>query len=71
MLIHPHDAAIVRATVDLARSFGLLTVAEGVDSPAAARELEELGVDLGQGYWYAKPVRPEIALGMVGVVLPV
>jgi diguanylate cyclase (GGDEF)-like protein len=70
MLNYPHDAAIVRATVDLARSFGLLTVAEGVESPAAAQQLEELGVDLGQGYWYAKPVRPEIALGMVGVVLP-
>ncbi|MDX6255652.1 MAG: diguanylate cyclase [Frankiales bacterium] len=70
MLNFPHDAAIVRATVDLARSFGLLTVAEGVESPAAARQLEELGVDLGQGFWYARPVRPEIAIGMVGVVLP-
>ena len=56
MLAFPHDAAIVRATVDLARSFGLLTVAEGVESPAAAHQLEELGVDLGQGYWYARPV---------------
>ena len=70
MLAFPHDAAIVRATVDLARSFGLLTVAEGVESPAAALELENLGVDLGQGYWYAEPVRPEIALSMVGIVLP-
>jgi diguanylate cyclase len=70
MLVFPHDAAIVRATVDLARSFGLLTVAEGVESPAAARELEELGVDLGQGFWYAKPVHPDIALSMVGIVLP-
>ncbi|MDX6202183.1 MAG: hypothetical protein QOJ83_1683 [Frankiales bacterium] len=70
MLNFPHDAAIVRATVDLARSFGLLTVAEGVESPAAARQLEELGVDLGQGFWYARPVRPEIAMGMVGIVLP-
>jgi diguanylate cyclase len=70
MLAFPHDAAIVRATVDLARSFGLMTVAEGVESPAAARQLEELGVDLGQGYWYGRPVRPEIAMSMVGVVLP-
>ena len=70
MLAFPHDAAIVRATVDLARSFGLLTVAEGVESPAAAHQLEQLGVDLGQGYWYARPVPSEIALSMVGVVLP-
>jgi diguanylate cyclase (GGDEF)-like protein len=70
MLVFPHDAAIVRATVDLARSFGLLTVAEGVESPDAARELEELGVDLGQGYWYARPVRPDVAMSMVGTVLP-
>ena len=70
MLAFPHDAAIVRATVDLARSFGLLTVAEGVESPAAALQLEQLGVDLGQGFWYARPVRPEVALSMVGIVLP-
>jgi diguanylate cyclase (GGDEF)-like protein len=70
MLAFPHDAAIVRATVDLARSFGLLTVAEGVESPAAALELEHLGVDLGQGYLYARPVPSDEALAMVGIVLP-
>ncbi|ADG75710.1 diguanylate cyclase/phosphodiesterase [Cellulomonas flavigena DSM 20109] len=46
---------VVQAMVDLAHSFGLRVVAEGVEDEATARTLEELGVDRAQGYLWARP----------------
>jgi diguanylate cyclase (GGDEF)-like protein len=44
------DAAIVRCTIDLARSLGLRVVAEGVETPDVRRRLAALGCDQGQGF---------------------
>jgi len=52
---NPHEATIVRSTVDLARSLGLRVVAEGVETEAAWRQLVLLGCDAAQGYWLARP----------------
>lgn len=46
----PGAQAIVTAIVGLARSFGLHTVAEGVETEAGARILVELGCIRAQGY---------------------
>ncbi len=48
------DAAIVRATIDLARSLGHTTVAEGVEDRATWEALVELGCDEAQGFHLAK-----------------
>ncbi|MFG1920935.1 putative bifunctional diguanylate cyclase/phosphodiesterase [Cryptosporangium sp. NPDC048952] len=48
--------ALVRAIVQLARGLRLGTVVEGVETPGQARILRLLGCDLGQGYYYSKPV---------------
>lgn len=53
------DAAICRSIIDIARSLGLLTIGEGVESPAQQRFLLDQGVDLAQGYLFSKPVAPE------------
>ena len=50
------DLEIVKATVKLARAFGLRTVAEGVERREQVRVLEDLGCDFGQGYYFGKPV---------------
>jgi diguanylate cyclase (GGDEF)-like protein len=47
---------IVRSTVDLAHNLGLRVVAEGVEDPATAAALRDLGCDLAQGFHYARPV---------------
>lgn len=49
---------VVQAMVDLAHSFGLRVVAEGVEDASIARTLERLGVDHAQGYLWAAPAPP-------------
>jgi predicted signal transduction protein with EAL and GGDEF domain len=45
----------VRTLVDLAKNFGLTTVAECVETEADAAVLGGMGVDSLQGYYFAKP----------------
>jgi EAL domain-containing protein (putative c-di-GMP-specific phosphodiesterase class I)/GGDEF domain-containing protein len=52
------DARIVKSIVDLGHTFGMTTVAEGVEDTDAANRLERLGCDILQGYWIAKPMPP-------------
>lgn len=48
--------AIVRATIDIARDFGLELVAEGVENQAMFDRLASMGVDTAQGYHIARPM---------------
>jgi EAL domain-containing protein (putative c-di-GMP-specific phosphodiesterase class I) len=52
----PQDAKIVRSVVDLAHNLGLKVTAEGLEEEAAWSLLGELGCDIAQGYWIAKPM---------------
>lgn len=47
---------IAENVVSLARSLGLGTVAEGVETDGQARHLRSLGCDSAQGYFYGHPV---------------
>ena len=49
------DEAVVRACIALARSFGVLAIAEGVETEQQLEELARLGCDMAQGYVLAKP----------------
>jgi diguanylate cyclase (GGDEF)-like protein len=50
-------AAVVRSTVDLARSLRLTVVADGVESEPQRLALWELGCVAGQGHLFARPMR--------------
>jgi diguanylate cyclase (GGDEF)-like protein/PAS domain S-box-containing protein len=50
---------IVRSIIDLARSLGLKTVAEGVETKEQMEKLIEYDCDFAQGYYFAKPMHPE------------
>ena len=50
---------IVRIIISLAHNFRLRVVAEGVETPAQADHLQELGCELAQGYLYSRPVAAE------------
>jgi diguanylate cyclase (GGDEF)-like protein len=55
--------AIVKAIVDLARSLGVATTAEGVETQAQAEALVALGCEEAQGYLYARPLPAAEAFG--------
>lgn len=50
------DAAIVRATIDLAHNLGLNVVAEGVETPEVLAMLDDMGCDTAQGYYIGYPI---------------
>ena len=56
MLDDSQDRAIVEGVIGLASTFGCSVVAEGVESPAQARMLLELGCTIGQGTGIAAPM---------------
>lgn len=47
---------IVASTIQMAHAIGLRTVAEGIEDEATAKDLIHLGVDVLQGYHFAKPM---------------
>ena len=51
----PEAVDTLRAIVDLARSFGMKTVAEGVETQAQLEALKALGCDRAQGYLLGHP----------------
>ncbi len=59
MLISAESEAIVRATFDIARALNLRTVAEGIETRPQANFLAELGCDVLQGFYFAKPMPAE------------
>lgn len=50
------DQIIVKSTIDLAHSFSLEIVAEGVENQAALQLLQQWGIDWIQGYYFSRPL---------------
>jgi diguanylate cyclase len=58
----PADMAIVRAVVDLSRTFGFRVVAEGVETADQLDQQRRLGCNAAQGYLIGRP-RPAAEFG--------
>ena len=56
----PHESALARAVVKLARTLGLDAVAEGVTDRRQLAELRRLRCPYGQGYYFSRPQPPEV-----------
>jgi diguanylate cyclase (GGDEF)-like protein len=52
----PEGAAVTEAIIRLSQVLHLTTVAEGIETPEQAAELQMLGCDTGQGYLFARPL---------------
>ncbi|MFJ6699120.1 putative bifunctional diguanylate cyclase/phosphodiesterase [Streptomyces sp. NPDC091272] len=61
LAVDTEDASIVRCTVDLAHSLGLLVVAEGVEDDETWERLRDLGCDAVQGWLVAAAMPPDEA----------
>ena len=48
--------------VQMAGSLNLTAIAEIVETEAAAKALQEMGCDYGQGYYFSEPIEAELAL---------
>ncbi|MGW2949736.1 putative bifunctional diguanylate cyclase/phosphodiesterase [Streptomyces eurythermus] len=59
LAVDTEDAEIVRCTVDLAHSLGLLVVAEGVEDDETWERLRDLGCDAVQGWLVAAAMPPD------------
>ncbi|GLY29275.1 bifunctional diguanylate cyclase/phosphodiesterase [Kineosporia sp. NBRC 101731] len=53
---NPRSRTIVASTASLAQGLGLRTVAEGVEDAQAATILGDLGIDVLQGFHFARPM---------------
>ncbi len=58
-LSDPSGAAIVTAIISMARSLGITTIAEGVETEEQRLFLEDLGCDEFQGFLMGEPMAPE------------
>lgn len=54
----PDDLALTTAIIGMAHSLGITVVAEGIEQEAQFNLLRERGCDLGQGYWFSRPLSP-------------
>jgi predicted signal transduction protein with EAL and GGDEF domain len=64
------DQDLVRGLIDLCHSLKISVVAEGVELPAHFELLKAFGCDLSQGYWHAKPMPLDQAVGYVRSFTP-
>ena len=55
-------AELVRTIVSLGRSLRMTTIAEGIERVDEFRAMAELGVDLGQGFYFGHPTEKPMAV---------
>jgi EAL domain-containing protein (putative c-di-GMP-specific phosphodiesterase class I) len=69
---NPGSAAIVRATIGLAREFNIEIIAEGVETAAQLEFLVGAGCPRIQGFYFSRPVPAEQATQLLlqGVLTP-
>lgn len=56
----PQAAKIVAAFIQLGQGLGMTTLAEGIETEGEWRFLAQQGCELGQGYYFSRPVPAEV-----------
>lgn len=54
------ELAVVQAIIRISQSYNYITIAEGVEEPSQVSELLRLGVDIGQGFMFSRPVPADV-----------
>ena len=53
------NTSFISAIVLLTRTIGMTVCVEGIETAQKASRIRALGVDIFQGYYYARPLSPE------------
>ncbi|MDX1678400.1 putative bifunctional diguanylate cyclase/phosphodiesterase [Arsukibacterium sp.] len=69
LCLSQRDEPLVRAIIQMSKSLGLRTVAEGIEDSATAAQLALMGCDEGQGFYWARPLPEADFLGYVSAEL--
>jgi hypothetical protein len=56
------NTGMMAAMVQMAGSLKLTAIAEIVETESAAKALQEMGCDYGQGYYFSEPIEADLAL---------
>jgi len=68
--LHPDNAAIVRAIINLGRGIGARVNVEGVETEEQLRFMRENGCDEVQGFYYSRPLPPDDFAKLIANPLP-
>ncbi len=52
----PNELQIVKAIIEMSKSLGITNIAEGVEDKETASTLAKLGCEMGQGYYWSRPL---------------
>jgi EAL domain-containing protein (putative c-di-GMP-specific phosphodiesterase class I) len=58
-------ATIISALVNMAHSLGLAVIVEGVETEEQLAKLKEMGCEMAQGHYFAKPLPGEALEGLL------
>jgi diguanylate cyclase (GGDEF)-like protein len=64
------NTGMMAAMVQMAGSLNLTAIAEIVETEAAAKALQEMGCDYGQGFYFSEPIEAALALQRLRTQLP-
>lgn len=64
------DIRLNRVIIGMAHDFGLEVVAEGIETASHAAFLRSEGCDLGQGYWFSRPLKADAFAALLGTRHP-
>ncbi len=54
------NMGLVPAMISISHSMGMQAIAEGIETPEQLAQLRSLNCDLGQGYFFSKPIKQEL-----------
>ena len=52
----PRGQVVIESIIHLAKALSITTVAEGIENEVQLRFLQSVSCDIGQGYYFAKPM---------------
>ena len=63
--IDPSSAEIARTSTLLAHNLNMAAIAEGIETEAQLAQLQALGCEFGQGFFFSRPLNPQAATAFV------